>query len=107
PRILTRPHSVNVEVICNSFFSLSYFHHAPPPAFPTRRSSDLLYKLTVPLCTSRLPLLLNAGPMAVLPVPPLFWKVPVLLIVAGPDRMCRRLISSHLVNMYVFLWLAT
>src|SRR2546429_185717 len=31
--------------------------------------------------------------MAVLPVPPLFWKLPVLLIVAGPPRLFRKLAS--------------
>src|SRR5947208_12626479 len=41
--------------------------------------------------------------MAVLPVPPLFWKLPVLLIVAGPPRLLRKLVSPATSNVPVLL----
>src|SRR5437660_2183239 len=57
----------------------------------------------VPVCTATAPLLLNAGPMAVLPVPPLFRKVPVLLIVARPPRLFWKLVSPATSNVPVLL----
>src|SRR2546430_4341181 len=60
----------------------------------------------VRLCALRISLLLNVGPMAVLPVPPLFWKLPVLLIVAGPPRLFRKLASPATSNVPVLLKVA-
>src|SRR5205809_7525936 len=41
--------------------------------------------------------------MAVLTAPPLFWKLPMLLIVAGPPRLLRKLVSPATSNVPVLL----
>src|SRR5262249_40953868 len=83
PVKLTVPAAVTVELISSVIPSAPKLNVAPAPALKLPWLSPLLIRFTVPLCTSSVPLLLTCTCRVLVPLPPLFFIVPVLFTTGG------------------------
>ena len=95
PVKLMVPAAVTVELVSSVMPSAPKLNVAPAPALKLPWLSPLLIRFTVPLCTSRLPLLLTWACRVLVPLPALFFSIPVFQkhLLLAADRMERGLQS--------------